>query len=161
MVHTDMLFLTAHDAEERGDFAFARRSFEWLVKLGEYEALTRLAYMHDVGVGMDVDKQAAMRLYQRAWRAGRSVTAANNIAILYRERGDHRAMFAWFRRAAAIGDGSAHLDMARCYLEGSGVRKDLQSALRCLSVAISSDYISEHEREQALALMASLAPRPA
>jgi TPR repeat protein len=102
----------------------------------------------------------AMQLYRRAWRKS-CPGAANNIAILCRERGNRRAMFQWFKREADAGDGSAHLDLAKCYLAGTGVRKSVQTALRCLATAISSEYITEAEREEAQAIMETLRPRAA
>ncbi len=92
-----------------------------------------------------------MKLYLEAWRRG-SHAAANNIAILYREQGKPKLMFRWFERVARAGDGSAQLDMAKCYLNGIGVRKNLQAAMRCLAVAKDSFYITEFEREEAQAL---------
>lgn len=65
-------------------------------------------------------------------------------------------MFRWYQRVAATGDGSAQLEMAKCYLAGSGVRKDRGAALRCLAIAVGSRYISECEREEAEALLAPL-----
>jgi len=114
--------------------------------------------MYDVGEGAPADKAVAMKLYRRAWRLG-SHASASNIAILYREQGKPRTMFRWFKRLADAGDGSAQLDMAKCYLDGLGVRRDAQGALRCLSVAVTSFYISEGEREEAQELLDKLAPR--
>jgi len=159
MIDTDVLFRIADAAEGDGRLEFARLSFEHGAALGDEACLTRLAHMHDVGIGTPVDKALAMRLYQRAWRRARSVVAANNIAILYRERGRHRTMAAWFRRAAETGDGSAELDLAKCYIDGVGVRKDAVLGLRHLKAAVQSDYICEDEREEAVLLMATLAPR--
>lgn len=158
MVNTDALFRIAHAAEEAGKFDLARQLFERGAVLGCAECMSRLAYLFDVGVGVPADKALAMRLYQRAWRRGSHI-AANNIAIPYREQGKLRAMFRWFQKAACTGDGSAQLDVAKCYLNGSGVRRNLQGALRCLSAAQTSDYISEAEREEASKLMEGLRPR--
>lgn len=158
MVNTDALFSIGDAAEEAGNFDLARQSFERGAALGSAECLSRLGYMFDVGAGVAADKALAMRLYQRAWRRGSHV-AANNIAILYREQGKHRAMFRWFQKAALNGDGSAQLDVAKCYLDGTGVGRNLQAAIRCLSAALSSDYISEAEREEAAELMEALRPR--
>lgn len=159
MVDTEFLFRIADAAEDEGRLDLARQSFERGAALGSVECLTRLAYIYDVGLGIEADKQLAMRLYQKAWRQGRVVAAANNIAILYRESGNHRAMFRWFRRAADEGDGSALLDMAKCYLEGTGASHDQTAALRCLAAACQSVYITEAEREEAAELMSGLAPR--
>ncbi|WP_354087663.1 tetratricopeptide repeat protein [Brevundimonas faecalis] len=159
MIETEALFRIADAAENAGDHDLARRSFERCAALGDTGALVRLAYIHDEGIGVPVDKSLAMRLYQRAWRRDKDAAAANNIAILYRDKGRFRAMFRWFRRTAEAGDGGGHLDMAKCYLDGSGVRKNLQLALRHLAVAAGSDDITEYEREQAQALLKTLAPR--
>lgn len=160
MIDTDVLFRIAHAAEEDGRFEFARRSFEQGAALGDAECLNRLAYMHDAGLGTPIDKATAMRLYRRAWRRARSVVAANNIAILYREREQYRAMAAWFRRAAETGDGSAELDLAKCYIDGVGVRRDAALGLRHLKAAVQSDDICEDEREEAARLIATLSLRP-
>ena len=158
MVNTDVLFRIGDAAEENGNFDLARQSFERGSALGCVECMSRLAYLFDVGAGVETDKDLAMRLYQRAWRRGSSV-AADNIAILYREQRKFRAMFRWFQRASLNGNGSSQLDMAKCYLDGTGVRRDPQAALRCLSAAIGSDYISEAEREEAWELLEALRPR--
>jgi hypothetical protein len=48
--------------------------------------------------------------------------------------------------------------MAKCFLSGTGVRKDVQAALRCLAVANAAYYITECEREEAQAMLARLKP---
>jgi uncharacterized protein len=161
MVTTDALFHIAGAAEEAANYDLARQSLERGAALGDAGCIMRLAYMHDVGeLGVTADKDRAMQLYRSAWRKG-CPGAANNIAILYREQGNHRAMFQWFKREADAGDGGAHLDLAKCYLAGTGVRKDTQAALRCLAVAVASSLqdITEAEQEEAQALMDTLRPR--
>ena len=161
MVNTEALFRIADAAEEAGDYERARQSFERGAELGDGSSLMRLAFMYDVGeLGVEVDKARAMQLYRQAWRRG-CPGAANNIAILYREQGKPRAMFQWFKREADAGDGGAYLDLAKCYLAGTGVRKDVRAALRCLAAAVGSgqEYITEAEREEAQSLMDALRPR--
>jgi TPR repeat protein len=119
MISTDVLFRIGDAAEAAGDHAAARQAFERGAALGDVICLERLALTFDVGIGVEVDKALAMRCYQRAWRRARSRVAANNIAILYREVGDHRAMFAWFKCAADQGDADALVDLAFCRLNGA------------------------------------------
>jgi TPR repeat protein len=157
MVSTDALFRVADAAEEAGNYELARQSFERAASLGCTDCLTRLAYMFDVGIGVEVDKPRAMRLYKRAWRRGSEV-AANNIAILYREQRQHRLMFQWFLRAVNAGDGDALVELAKCYLSGVGVRKSSQDALRCLASALRSDCITEASIEEE-ALLQEMRPR--
>jgi TPR repeat protein len=158
MANTDALLRIAHNAWEKGDLDHARQCLERGAALGDAEALQGLGFMYDVGEGVPVDKIRAMKLYRRAWRCG-SHAAANNIAILYREQGRSRTMFQWFERVARAGDGSAQLELAKCYLSGIGVRRNFEAAIRCLAVASTSVYISEHDREEALGLMSGLKPR--
>jgi TPR repeat protein len=160
MAETDALLRIAYAAAEEGDFDRARQCYERGAELGDALCLHALGYMYDVGEGVAENKSTAMKLYRRAWRQG-SHAAASNIAILYRERGKTRTMFQWFARVAQAGDGSARLEMAKCYLSGVGVRKDVQAALRCLAIAKSSDYITEFEREEAGDLLATLKPKVA
>lgn len=158
MVSTDALFRIADAAEEAGNYELARQSFERAASLGCAECLTRLAYMFDVGLGVEVDKSHAMQLYKQAWRRG-SQAAANNIAILYREQHQHRLMFQWFLRAAKAGDDDALVELAKCYRDGVGVRRSGQDALRCLALAMSSDCITQASLEDAQALMEGMRPR--
>jgi len=158
MADTDALLRIAYDAAEAGNFEHARRSYESGAALGDAMCLQALGYMYDVGEGVAADKPVAMKLYRKAWKRG-SHAAATNIAILYREMGNKRTMFRWYQRVASAGDGSAQLEMARCYMSGTGVRKDTQAALRCLAVANGSDYITEYEREEAQAMLAALKPQ--
>jgi TPR repeat protein len=158
MPDTDALLRIAYDAAQAGNFDHARQCYERGAALGDAMCLQALGYMYDVGEGVAADKALAMKLYRRAWNRG-SHAAATNIAILYRELGRKRTMFRWYERVALAGDGSAQLEMAKCYLTGRGVRKDVQAALRCLAVANASDYITEYEREEAQAMLATLKPR--
>ncbi|RYG22562.1 MAG: sel1 repeat family protein [Burkholderiales bacterium] len=157
MPDTDALLRIAYDAAEAGNFDHALQCYERGAALGDAECLMALGYMYDVGEGVAADKAIAMGLYRRAWKRG-SHAAATNIAILYREMGRMRTMFRWYERVARAGDGSAQLEMAKCFLSGTGVRKDVQAALRCLAVANTSYYITEYEREEAQAMLVELKP---
>src|SRR5688572_12303105 len=122
MVNTDALFRIADAAEEAGNYDLARQSLERGAFLGDTMCLRRLAYLFDTGIGVEVDKATAMRLYQKAWRKDRNPVAGGNIAILYREQRNWRQSFRWWQRVAELGDGSGQLEMAKCYLRGRGVK---------------------------------------
>jgi TPR repeat protein len=158
MPSVDLLLEQGHAAEATGNYAHARACFEQGAALGDAICQTRLAYMFDNGIGVPVDKAKAMSLYRRAWRK-RSTVAANNIAILYRERGNRRAMFKWFERCALEGDGDAQVEVAKCYLNRAGVRRDFQLALRWLVMAEHNQHITEASREEAQTLLLELRPR--
>ncbi len=158
MAEARLLFQAGDTAEEAGDFSSAKLAFERGAALNDDNCWLRLGYLYDVGRGVETDKLEAMRCYRRAWRR-RNTAAANNIAILYRERGAYRLMVRWFERAAGEGDGGAYLDLAKCYRDGVGVGMSPEATTRCLAAAMSSQFISEDERQEAAAMMAVLRPR--
>jgi len=158
MLRTEALLYLAFDAEQAGDLDRMRQCYERGAALGDADCIQALGYMYDVGEGVAVDKLHAMKLYQRAWRRG-SQSAANNIAVLYREQGKPVSMFRWFQRLVSIDDGDAHLEVAKCYLNGIGVRKDIQAALRHLARATQSLDITEFAREEAQALLDQQRPQ--
>jgi TPR repeat protein len=114
-----------------------------------------LGYFYDEGVGTRQDKIKAMFWYKRAYRRGSSA-AASNIAILYRERNQARQVFHWFRRAAALGDGDAQVDLAKLFLDGKGVRRSALKAKAALLAALASDLITEAAREEAAVLLSEI-----
>lgn len=159
MAEMELLWRLADTAIEAGDFTRAIDLYERGAALGDAACWTGLGYMFDTGQGVEPDKRRAMKCYQAAWRR-QDVAAANNIAILYRESGNRRAMFRWFRRAAEYGDDGAYLELAKCYRDGVGVRRSRDHAVRCLSKVIAGSCTSEAEREDAQQLLADFRPRP-
>jgi len=158
MVEAGVLFRLGDAAEDEGNYKLARESFERGAALGDESCLTRLARLFDLGIGVDTDKGFAMRCYRRAWRLWRSNIAANNMAVLHREAGNRRAMFQWFERGANEGDGDAMVRLARCYLDGLGVRRSPAAAMKLLSAAVGGDNLCEASRDEANELIAGLRP---
>lgn len=152
MTRGDELFFAGDAAEDAGDFDLALRCFQEGASLGDVSCLGRLGMMFDVGRGVEVDKTFAMRCYQRAWRRGCG-GAANNIAILYREYGNLQAMSRWFKRAIERGDGDARVELAKCYLNGHGLRRSVSAASLQLKLAMKADDITEAGREEATNLL--------
>jgi TPR repeat protein len=158
MAEMAMLWALADAAARDGDHERAKALYERGAGLGDSACWVGLGFMFDTGQGVEVDKERALQCYRAAWRS-RDPAAANNIAVLYREKGDRRAMFRWFKRAAEQGDDGAYLDLAKCYREGVGVRKSLDEALRCLARVMAGSCVSEAERDEARELLAQLRPR--
>jgi len=136
-----------------------RTAVRWLelaAAENEPTALHDLGYCHDVGLGVPQDTSKALELYKRAWRYDAS-GAAVNIAVLYRERGDHRRAFHWFAAAAArgavLGDGDGFFEMGLCCFAGLGVLRDDARAADCLCTAARSRYISDYDRAIACYLL--------
>ena len=85
---------------------------------------------------------------RKALRSG-DPCAAQNIAITYRENGDLKTAFNWFRRAAEAGDGDALIQLGIHYYWGKGVRRNPREAVRCFRAATKVKNISGMGRDDA------------
>lgn len=101
------------------------------------------------GRGIRRDDAEALRWFKRALRQS-DICAPNNIASVYRDRGQNRRAIFWYRRAAAVGDADALVEVGRGYYTGIGTRRDPDQAVRCFKKAIASKNISQAGREDAM-----------
>ncbi|MFG6428814.1 tetratricopeptide repeat protein [Roseateles sp. LYH14W] len=146
--------LQAHDAWDRGDLRTALALFVTSAASGSRGCALNLGYFYDEGLGIPQSKSSALYWYRQACRLG-DLSGATNIAILCRERGQHHAMFRWFRKACRANggdDGDAELAVARCLLSGLGAGKSRDRALRHLRRALRSRHVTPASVEQAHAL---------
>ena len=100
-------------------------------------------------------KRAYIRKIRPAATRG-NTTAMLNIGEAYRRISEPQLSFQWFRKAAKKHDGEGLLEAGHCYQFGAGTRKNLRAAERCYREAISSGWISERGREEAMFLLATL-----
>lgn len=130
----------------------ARAAVRWYRKsatAGNAAGQTHLGVCLCVGRGVRRDDTEALRWFKRALRQG-DWSAPNNIASVYRDRGNHcRAIF-WYERAIACGDGDALVEVGCGYYTGIGVRHDPKQAIRCFRQAITSKNITQAGRENAM-----------
>ena len=111
-----------------------------------------LGYLYDVGRGTRRSRAKAMLWYLKSYRTGNS-SSASNIATMFRDSGKARLEFEWYRRAAALSDGDASLEIAIRYLSGKGVRRSLQSAVRELERVLQTKHTSQEARDTARQLL--------
>ena len=90
----------------------------------------------------------AIRRLKKKLRLGDS-TASNNIAVAYRELGDFRRAFQWWRRTAGPKDGDAWLEVGYCLQYGIGTRRDPTAAIQAYRRAIRTYYTTEYGCEEA------------
>jgi TPR repeat protein len=83
-----------------------------------------------------------------ALRSDRWVSLAN-IAVEYRDLGNNRRAYFWWKRAADRGEGDAWVDVGYCLEHGIGVRADLQAAAHAYRKALRSSRITEYGLEEA------------
>jgi TPR repeat protein len=139
-------------AWDSGNFRTAFRLFAAQAHAGDHEVELNLGYFYDVGLGTRKNRVKAMYWYRRAYRRG-SGAAASNIATIYRDECRHALEFAWYKRAAALRDGDAEVEIAKLYLSGSGVRKDHRKAMAALRRALASPFITPYGCEEAAQLL--------
>jgi uncharacterized protein len=151
----DRLFRAANAAWDRGDLRRAFEVFSRAAEAGDRFSQLDLGYFFDTGLYVRKDKEKALHWYHRAYRQGEA-SAANNIATVQRERGQHGKMVWWFRRAAALGEDDAFFELGRCYEMGLGVRKNFDTAKRLYRRVLTSRDVIEDTREQAGKRLAKL-----
>lgn len=125
------------------------RWFRKSAMAGNANGQNNLAVCLSGGYGVPRDEVEALHWFQRAFRQGYPVAAAN-IASVYKDCGNNRRAMFWYQRAAARGDGEAWVEVGRGYYKGVGVRADPGRAVRCFRKAIASKYISQAGREDAM-----------
>jgi uncharacterized protein len=151
MAHSD-LFKDAHAAWEGGRLKVAFRLFAAQAKAGDGGARLNLGYFYDVGLGTRKNKAQALRWYRLAYRQG-SGAAASNIATVYRDKGRPALGLAWYKRAVSLKDDDPAVEVAKHYLEGSGVRRHRGLAVAALKRAIASRHITQAGREKATQIL--------
>ena len=153
---TDLGLTLADGIQDRNGRCIVRRNARYSVRLfrraaeaGDPTAAGALGYAYDVGKGIPGDKASALEWYRLAARMG-STTAASNIAMVYRDKGNLRRAHQWLLRTVEMGDGDAAVSAGYGYLYGIGVRRDVSSARRMFRRALKGSDASPFGREEAL-----------
>ena len=96
-----------------------------------------------------------MHWYYNAYRQD-DQGAANNIATVHRDNGRMGKMIWWFRRAVAMGDHDALVELGKFYETGFGVAKNLARAADCYRRVLASTNVTQFSQEQAAKRLAKL-----
>ncbi len=126
-----------------------RKYAQWLRRAAAHGAA---AAQNNLGIllgnGDQVRKNVPEALYwlKRAFRAG-DCCAAQNIAITYRQIGDLKSAFNWFRKSAKSSDGDALIQLGIHYYWGKGTRKNAKAAVACFRRAAKVKNICESGRD--------------
>ena len=132
----------------RRSAAKAAKWFGLAAEHGSASAQNNLGVLLGDGDGVRKNVEEALFWLRKAFRAG-NTCAAHNIAITYRQNGNLKAAFEWFRRAAETGDGDALIQLGIHYYWGKGVRKNPRTAVRCFRTATRVKNISGGDRDDA------------
>lgn len=108
----EQLFSQAELAEEIGDLNAAFDLLSRSARLGDIGAQVNLGNFYASGKGTEESFEKAARWYTRAYRNGSS-SGANNLAIDLRNQGRTKEAIMWFKRAVALRDGDAAVELAK------------------------------------------------
>jgi TPR repeat protein len=152
--NADELFRDAEQREDRGDFKGAFERHMAAARLGHVLSQLALGNSYSRGRGVQKNTQEAARWYMKVYRNGLSAGAVN-LSVDLQNQGNMRGAIAWLKRAAAMNDGDACVQLARIYLKRRGGTKVAAGLLR-KAVSYRSSETSDDAREQAEVLLKSI-----
>ncbi len=141
------IFSKAYSLYERGKVA---ESFEWFLKgasAGDASCMIWVGVLYGDGVKQDIRNQREIGWYKRAWRSG-DLSAATNIAIVYRNQKHYANAEIWFRKAINSGDGDANLELAKMLAMLGRSEEEICSYLEetIASKHVTGDSVEEAEQ---------------
>jgi len=129
----------------------ARKALEWYRRSaahGDTSAQTNLGAILSSTKANKQDRLEALMWLRKAARAG-VTSAIINAAIMHREDRDLRRAVSWFKKATALGDDYARIQLGIHYYWGRGIRADHSTAVRLLRRATKGKNLSEADRDDA------------
>jgi uncharacterized protein len=130
----------------------ARLAREWYRRAAEHgsvSAQNTLGVILGGNYGVKRNTRAALLWLKRAFRGGDTSSAANNIAITYRESGNFREAVRWFKKAVRAGDVGDWVQLGVHSYWGKGTVTDYVSAVRFFRKAIRAIDFDWYERDDA------------
>ena len=148
----EALYLRAEILDDRGRFAEAYPLLVEGAKAGDSSSQLMLGnYLSDGRKGVPKNPKRAAYWYKRVFEQGHT-SGACNLAMQYRQMEDVDEAFRWFERAAAAGDCSAHLDLAKIWLHERGSKAKAKKHLTALFDG-GPGWASEQDRDEARAML--------
>jgi len=118
------------------------------------DAQYNLGFLYENGLGVKQDLAEAAIWYQRAGERG-NVLAQNSLGMIcFNFRKDYAEAAQWFRKAAEHGNALAQNSLGVLYLQGLGVKPDVNEAFRWFQFAGQQGQV-EAQKNCGLILMAS------
>ena len=151
----ERLFSEAEHYEEMGDFRNAFKCLLAAAQLGDAGSQLNLGNFYAWGTGTRRSLEKAAYWYKKAYRNGYS-TGALNLAIDRRNAGNVRSAVIWFKKAIAMSNGEACIELAKICKTRKGGQKTAADLLR-RALRMSRDDISEAAKEEAESLLKAMA----
>ena len=151
----DRLYIEADLLDERGRYTEALPLLLKGAKAGDTSCQILLGnYLSDGRKGISIDDARAIYWYKQAYKQGDS-TAAFNLAMHYRKRGNVGEAYRWFQYSVKAGNNEAHLALAKIWLHE---RENTTKAIKHLKAVFQDNPrdVSELGRDEARTMLRRL-----
>ena len=151
----ESLFLEAEQYEEKGDFENAFHRLLAAAQLGHRMSQLNLGNFYASGTGVRRNLEKAAHWYKKVYKNGDS-DGALNLAIDRKNEGRGRSEVIWFKKAVAMNNGDACIELAKIY---NARRSGQEAAAELLRRALrmNRDDISDDAKEKAKSLLKEMA----
>jgi TPR repeat protein len=150
----ERLLIEAERFEEADNYKLAAKVLLRGAKSGDTTCQLNLGNYYASGTGVRKNLVKAAYWYETAYKNGNRAGALN-LAIDERNRGDFRAAERWFKKAVAMHDGSAYIELARMYVAQGKKRLAALELLRQV-IKLNRDNVSIDEKAEAKSLLRAL-----
>jgi TPR repeat protein len=150
---TDGIFNKAYAFFEKG---MQEEAFNWFLKgaeSGDTSCMIWVGVLYGDGVKKDTQNKEEILWYEKAWNKG-ELSAANNLAIVYKNQSHYSEAEHWFKEAIRGGDGDANLEFAKMLIALGRENKEVCSYL---TATIESNHVTEASIDEARTLLKSIA----
>eukprot|EP00656_Telonema_subtile_P009576 TRINITY_DN14510_c0_g1_i2.p1 TRINITY_DN14510_c0_g1~~TRINITY_DN14510_c0_g1_i2.p1 ORF type:complete len:179 (+),score=22.32 TRINITY_DN14510_c0_g1_i2:109-645(+) len=137
---------------EEFSYKKAVEAFLKSAQLGNSEGMRLLGDMYRRGDGVGEDTNKAARWYKSSAEAG-NITGMLNYVVCCHDKELYDEALPWLHRGAEMGNLTCHMQLGVYYLNGFGVREDLELARQHLEIAAKDGC------EQACEILAALEQR--
>ena len=151
----DRLYIEADLLDDRGRYTEALPLLLKGAKAGDTSCQILLGnYLSDGRKGIPIDQTRAIYWYKQAYEQGDS-TAAFNLAMHYRKRGNVGEAYRWFQYSVKAGNNEAHLALAKIWLHE---RENTTKAIKHLEAVFLGNPrdVSELGRDEARTMLRRL-----
>lgn len=150
----ERFLVEAERFEEAGNYRMAARALRRGAADGNTSCQLNLGNYYTAGKGVTKSMQRAAYWYRKAYENG-DRSGAFNLAVAKRDQGNFRWAEFWFKKAVAMRDGSAHIDLAKMYISRNQNTRAAAALLR-RAIKLRVDDVSKEEKAEAEALLETI-----
>ena len=149
------LWITFEDILKKNEYYDIDKAMEWYKKaadLGDADAMLTIGTKYYLGEGVGKDFSKASEWFEKIGELDDEYELPrplgytykdyylNKIGNLFEREHDYVKAMEWYKKAADFGNVSAMKDIGRIYLNGEGVRKNIEEGIRWCEKAWETDH---------------------